>query len=150
MADKSNLCRPFGHRISHSEDWRARTLVPPPDHKYAVRHRRRCNPGLSKLPNDPTRTSVRSNRLASVALRCQSSRSRRGIMGWIATHSLFTLSAGGLVFKLDFFSPISPWNYLRQSLPFSMCFIRGLLRVGSRLTCCDRLFNHFCDRGFVE
>lgn len=69
---------------------------------------------------------------------------------YTATHSLFTLSAGGLVFKLDFFSPISPWNYLRQSLPFSMCFIRGLLRVGSRLTCGDRLFDHICGGSLVE
>ena len=38
---------------------------------------------------------------------------------YTATHSVFTLSAGGLAFTLDFFSPVSPWNYLRQSLPFS-------------------------------
>ncbi|KAL7658020.1 hypothetical protein ACMYSQ_004161 [Aspergillus niger] len=38
---------------------------------------------------------------------------------YTATHSVFTLSAGSVVFTLDFFSPISPSNYLRQSLPFS-------------------------------
>ena len=38
---------------------------------------------------------------------------------YTATHSVFTLSAAGLVFTLDFFSPVSPSDYLRQSLPFS-------------------------------
>ncbi|KAI9039979.1 putative glutaminase [Aspergillus affinis] len=38
---------------------------------------------------------------------------------YTATHSLFTLAAGEAVITLDFFSPISPSNYLRQSLPFS-------------------------------
>jgi Domain of unknown function (DUF4965)/Domain of unknown function (DUF5127)/Domain of unknown function (DUF1793) len=36
-----------------------------------------------------------------------------------STHSVFTLSADSLAFTLDFFSPVSPKNYLRQSLPFS-------------------------------
>lgn len=36
-----------------------------------------------------------------------------------STHSIFTLTAGSATFKLDFFSPVSPSNYLRQSLPFS-------------------------------
>lgn len=39
---------------------------------------------------------------------------------YTATHSVFTLSAGKVVFTLDFFSPVSPSDYLRQSLPFSM------------------------------
>jgi hypothetical protein len=38
---------------------------------------------------------------------------------YTSTHSIFTLKAGNAVFKLDFFSPVSPKNYLRQSLPFS-------------------------------
>ncbi|KAL4927013.1 putative glutaminase [Aspergillus undulatus] len=38
---------------------------------------------------------------------------------YTATHSIFTLTAGSVIFMLDFFSPISPSNYLRQSLPFS-------------------------------
>ncbi|KAL2817356.1 hypothetical protein BJX63DRAFT_110228 [Aspergillus granulosus] len=38
---------------------------------------------------------------------------------YTATHSVFTLEAGSVSFVLDFFSPISPSNYLRQSLPFS-------------------------------
>ncbi|KAJ5994562.1 hypothetical protein N7451_010286 [Penicillium sp. IBT 35674x] len=36
-----------------------------------------------------------------------------------ATHSLFELTAGPVSLTLDFFSPVSPSNYLRQSLPFS-------------------------------
>lgn len=39
---------------------------------------------------------------------------------YTATHSVFMLEAGGVGFTLDFFSPVSPWDYLRQSLPFSM------------------------------
>ncbi|GKZ93739.1 hypothetical protein CBS147343_2528 [Aspergillus niger] len=36
-----------------------------------------------------------------------------------STHSTFLLTAGSKNFTLDFFSPVSPTNYLRQSLPFS-------------------------------
>lgn len=35
------------------------------------------------------------------------------------THSTFTVTAGQRTFTLDFFSPVSPKNLLRQSLPFS-------------------------------
>ncbi|KAL4806398.1 hypothetical protein BDV18DRAFT_152350 [Aspergillus unguis] len=38
---------------------------------------------------------------------------------YTATHSVFTLAAGSVIFTLDFFSPVSPSNYMRQSLPFS-------------------------------
>jgi hypothetical protein len=38
---------------------------------------------------------------------------------YTATHSVFTATAGTVVVTLDFFSPVSPANYLRQSLPFS-------------------------------
>jgi hypothetical protein len=38
---------------------------------------------------------------------------------YTSTHSIFTLRAGDAIFGLDFFSPVSPKNYLRQSLPFS-------------------------------
>ncbi|GFF24109.1 uncharacterized protein C16H5.12c [Aspergillus lentulus] len=38
---------------------------------------------------------------------------------YTATHSVFTASAGTVMVTLDFFSPVSPSNYLRQSLPFS-------------------------------
>ncbi|KAJ5115332.1 hypothetical protein NUU61_001091 [Penicillium alfredii] len=38
---------------------------------------------------------------------------------YTSTHSTFTLEAGSRKFTLDFFSPVSPKNYVRQSLPFS-------------------------------
>lgn len=38
---------------------------------------------------------------------------------YTSTHSIFKLKAGNTTFELDFFSPVSPKNYLRQSLPFS-------------------------------
>ncbi|KAK6837141.1 protein of unknown function DUF1793 [Aspergillus parasiticus SU-1] len=38
---------------------------------------------------------------------------------YTSTHSIFTLSAGSVTVTLDFFSPVSPFNHLRQSLPFS-------------------------------
>jgi hypothetical protein len=38
---------------------------------------------------------------------------------YTSTHSTFTVEAGARTFTLDFFSPVSPKNYLRQSLPFS-------------------------------
>jgi len=65
---------------------------------------------------------------------------------YTATHSVFTLSAGRVIFTLDFFSPISPSNYLRHSLPFSMaCFgCSGSLR---RANVCCRLFDCACLRG---
>ncbi|KAJ5178726.1 hypothetical protein N7492_001936 [Penicillium capsulatum] len=38
---------------------------------------------------------------------------------YTSTHSTFTVKAGSREFTLDFFSPVSPKDYLRQSLPFS-------------------------------
>ncbi|KAJ5670797.1 uncharacterized protein N7477_006160 [Penicillium maclennaniae] len=38
---------------------------------------------------------------------------------YTSTHSTFLVTAGSRRFTLDFFSPVSPKNYLRQSLPFS-------------------------------
>ncbi|OJJ43220.1 hypothetical protein ASPZODRAFT_146239 [Penicilliopsis zonata CBS 506.65] len=38
---------------------------------------------------------------------------------YTSTHSIFTLTAGAATITLDFLSPVSPTNYLRQSLPFS-------------------------------
>ncbi|PQE16239.1 putative glutaminase protein [Rutstroemia sp. NJR-2017a WRK4] len=38
---------------------------------------------------------------------------------YTATHSIFNITAGNVSFGLDFFSPVSTGNYLRQSLPFS-------------------------------
>ncbi|EKG18285.1 protein of unknown function DUF1793 [Macrophomina phaseolina MS6] len=36
-----------------------------------------------------------------------------------STHTIFTLTAGDATITLDFFSPVSPNNYRRQSMPFS-------------------------------
>ncbi|KAJ5666641.1 hypothetical protein N7462_011050 [Penicillium macrosclerotiorum] len=41
-----------------------------------------------------------------------------------STHSIFDLTAGSVGFTLDFFSPVSPSNYLRQSLPFSYLTVK--------------------------
>jgi len=38
---------------------------------------------------------------------------------YTSTHSIFVVTAGSQQFTLDFFSPVSPKNYVRQSLPFS-------------------------------
>lgn len=38
---------------------------------------------------------------------------------YTSTHTIFTLSAGNATIKLDFLSPVSPSDYIRQSLPFS-------------------------------
>ncbi|KAF7950556.1 hypothetical protein EAE96_007838 [Botrytis aclada] len=38
---------------------------------------------------------------------------------YTSTHSIFNVTAGNVTFGLDFFSPVSTGNYLRQSLPFS-------------------------------
>jgi hypothetical protein len=38
---------------------------------------------------------------------------------YTSTNSIFVLQAGGVTFTLDFFSPVSPKNYVRQSMPFS-------------------------------
>ena len=37
---------------------------------------------------------------------------------YTATHTIFTLTAGSATVRLDFLSPVSPNNYLRQSLPY--------------------------------
>ena len=38
---------------------------------------------------------------------------------YTATHTIFTLTVGSATIRLDFLSPVSPHNYLRQSLPYS-------------------------------
>ena len=38
---------------------------------------------------------------------------------YTASHTVFELTAGEATFALDFFSPVSPSNFVRQSLPFS-------------------------------
>lgn len=44
---------------------------------------------------------------------------RRQSAEYIATHTTFCVAAGSAMVVLDFISPMSPKNYLRQSLPFS-------------------------------
>ncbi|KAF7714464.1 Uncharacterized protein PECH_004944 [Penicillium ucsense] len=41
-----------------------------------------------------------------------------------STHTIFDFSAGPVGLTLDFFSPVSPPNYVRQSLPFSYMTVR--------------------------
>ncbi len=36
-----------------------------------------------------------------------------------STHTTFTLQAGNMNFVLDFLSLVAPWDYARQSMPFS-------------------------------
>lgn len=48
-----------------------------------------------------------------------------------STHSIFDLTAGSVRLTLDFFSPVSPSNYLRQSLPFSYLTVRVSRSYGS-------------------
>lgn len=40
-------------------------------------------------------------------------------IGYTATHTIVELDAGTASIEVDFFSPVSPNNHLRQSLPFS-------------------------------
>ncbi|CZR51828.1 related to glutaminase A [Phialocephala subalpina] len=48
-----------------------------------------------------------------------------------STHTYFTLRAGGTNLTLDFLSPVSPSNYLRQSLPFSYLTITASSKNGN-------------------
>lgn len=38
---------------------------------------------------------------------------------YTSTHTIFTVTAGPATVTLRFFSPVSPKNFIRQSLPFS-------------------------------
>ena len=40
-------------------------------------------------------------------------------VNYTSTHTIVELEAGSVDFTLDFFSPVSPKNYIRQSVPFS-------------------------------
>ncbi|KAH6679358.1 hypothetical protein B0J14DRAFT_296214 [Halenospora varia] len=52
---------------------------------------------------------------------------------YTSTHSIFILKAGDAKLTLDFFSPVSPSNYLRQSLPFSYLTISASSLTGSNV-----------------
>ena len=49
---------------------------------------------------------------------------------YTSTHTYFTLLAGNVSIELDFLSPVSPKNYLRQSLPFSYLTIKAANAAG--------------------
>lgn len=49
------------------------------------------------------------------------------------THTIFTLAAGDATFRLDFLSPVSPKDYLRQSLPFSYLTVIASSSRSSRI-----------------
>ncbi|TKA68031.1 hypothetical protein B0A55_08371 [Friedmanniomyces simplex] len=42
---------------------------------------------------------------------------------YTSTHTTFTVTAGAATFVLDFLSPVSPLNYVRQSAPFSYLIV---------------------------
>lgn len=49
---------------------------------------------------------------------------------YTSTHTIFSLLAANVSLKLDFLSPVSPSNYLRQSLPFSYLTITAETGAG--------------------
>ncbi|KAL9616903.1 MAG: hypothetical protein Q9160_008251 [Pyrenula sp. 1 TL-2023] len=51
---------------------------------------------------------------------------------YTATHSVFVLSAGSAEITLDFFSPVSFKDYVRQSLPFSYLTVGAVGTNGAR------------------
>lgn len=58
---------------------------------------------------------------------------------YTSTYSAFTLNAGSAKIKLNFFSPVSPSNYLRQSLPFSMSSFIIPISQNRKLSACSHL-----------
>lgn len=50
---------------------------------------------------------------------------------YTATHTVFSLLAGNVSITLDFLSPVSPSNYVRQSLPFSYLTISAANAAGN-------------------
>lgn len=51
-----------------------------------------------------------------------------------STHTLITLQAGVVTFSLDFFSPVSPKDLLRQSLPYSYLTVSAVASGGTSPT----------------
>ncbi len=49
---------------------------------------------------------------------------------YTSTHTIVDLEAGSVSFVLDFFSPVSPRNYIRQSLPFSYFTVTATSKDG--------------------
>ncbi|KAL8802820.1 MAG: hypothetical protein Q9182_003580 [Xanthomendoza sp. 2 TL-2023] len=52
---------------------------------------------------------------------------------YTSTRTVFSLLAGNVSMKLDFLSPVSPCNYLRQSLPFSYLTISAANANGANV-----------------
>ena len=61
-----------------------------------------------------------------------------------STHTIFTLTAGNADLKLDFFSPVSSSNYLRQSLPFSYFTIKASSMTGSNVQVYSDIDESWC------
>lgn len=49
---------------------------------------------------------------------------------YTSTRSIFVLTAGPVTFNLEFFSPVDPKNYVRQSLPFSYLTVSASSSTG--------------------
>lgn len=70
---------------------------------------------------------------------------------YTSTHSIFTLSAGPVTVTLDFFSPVSPFNHLRQSLPFSKkCYLWSMIIMSIADTSACRLSNSLIVGGVFQ
>lgn len=52
-------------------------------------------------------------------------------VNYTSTHTIVELEAGQVDFTLDFFSPVSPKNYIRQSVPFSYFTVTAQSKGGS-------------------
>lgn len=50
---------------------------------------------------------------------------QQGTVNHTSTHTTMRLTAGNATFVLDFFSPVSPKNYTRQSMPYSYLTVRS-------------------------
>ena len=70
----------------------------------------------------------RPKALSDCSLATQSS------INYTSTHTVVDLQAGSVDFTIDFFSPVSPKNYVRQSLPFSYFTVSAESNGGSAHT----------------
>lgn len=55
-------------------------------------------------------------------------------INYTSTHTIVELEAGSVGFTLDFFSPVSPKDYVRQSIPFSYFTVTAQIKDGSSHT----------------
>lgn len=61
-------------------------------------------------------------------------------VSYTASHTSFVVDAGNAQFLLDFFSPVDPKDYVRQSLPFSYLTV-GVLGVASGIPAHIQLYS---------